>query len=201
MTIGVCIATFGDPQRWGPLASRARISVDRQTLSADAVHYVHGETLASARNEAALRCETDHLIFLDADDELDPAYIESMARVVEGRTGPELVQPATRGFYPNGREDPYPVLIPRRPLMEANYLVIGTMIRRWQFLHLGGFQEWEMYEDWDLWIRATRDGAEVLAAPGAVYRVCVTEAGRNNNSRDRQVAVYNAIRETHMRRA
>lgn len=198
MTIGVCIGTFGDLNTWLPLAERAIRSVEHQHRRADQVEYVHGETLAGARNEAAYRCETDHLVFLDADDELDPAYLGAMETAVEGRDGPVLVQPSTLGVYPDGREDPCAVLIPAKPLLDGNYMVIGTMIRRDQFLDLGGFEEWEFYEDWDLWLRAWRHGAELLQSPGAIYRVHVNDSGRNSADRQHQIALYNRIRQHHL---
>jgi GT2 family glycosyltransferase len=201
MTIGVCVGTFGDLDRWGPLARRALDSVSRQTLPAFDAHHVHGRTLAEARNAAAALSGADHLVFLDADDELDPGYLAAMTEVLGDRTSPVLIQPSTLGVYPDGREDAYAVLIPERPLLDSNYLIIGTMIKRSQFLDLGGFEEWEMYEDWDLWIRAVHAGAEILKAPEAIYRVHVNEASRNNANRHRQVAVYGAIRNRHLRRA
>lgn len=207
--IGVCIATYGDRSRWAPLAERALASVDRQTTRASFCRWYHGPNLHEARNRAAsdvlndvtrlAGVRTDWLCFLDADDTLDPGYLEAMARAVDGVDHDALIQPSTLGVYPDGREDPEPVLIPSKPLLDGNYMVIGTLIRTEQFQRLGGFRDWPCYEDWELWIRAWRDGAQLLACPEAVYRVGVNEVSRNNCSRDLQIRTYNAIRGQYLR--
>lgn len=202
--IGVCIGTYGDHSRWAPLAERAMASVDRQTTRASFCRWVHGSNLHDARNRCArdvlhdvtrvAGVQTDWLCFLDADDTLDPGYIEAMAEVAAKIDHDALIQPSTLGVYPDGREDAEPVLIPSKPLLDGNFMVIGTLIRCDQFERLGGFHDWPCYEDWDLWIRAWRDGADLVACPGAVYRVGVNEGSRNNCARDQQVRTYNAIR-------
>lgn len=207
--IGVVIATYGDRAHWAALAERAMASVDRQTTRASFCHWRHGANLHDTRNGAAhdvlhnvTRAAgvcTDWLCFLDADDTLDPHYIEAMARVAAAVDGDALIQPSTLGVYPDGHEDPEPVLIPTKPLLDGNYMVIGTLIRCEQFERLGGFRDWPCYEDWDLWIRAARDGAELLTCPDAIYRVGVNENSRNNSSRELQIRTYHAIRNQYIR--
>lgn len=173
-SVAVIIATFGDRNIWDKLAVRAKASAAVQTHPADHVLRLHGPTLAQARNMAVQHIgdEVEWLVFLDADDTLDPRYIEAML----AGTG-DLRQPATLGVT-DGVEDPHPVMIPTKPLSEGNYLVIGTMVRREQFLAVGGFQEWPAWEDWDLWWRCVDDGAVVGQVPDAIYRVTVHQ-GRN----------------------
>src|SRR5688500_13383139 len=104
-TIGVVIATFGNRDAWETLARKATHSALNQSQPADGVIWYHGDTLQEARNTGAERLGTDWLIFLDADDELDPLYVESMA----GSSG-DIRQPSTIGFYEDGTEDSRPVL-------------------------------------------------------------------------------------------
>jgi GT2 family glycosyltransferase len=121
-----------------------------------------------------------------------------MAAAVDGLEGDWLLQPATLGVYPDGREDTHPVLIPRKNLLDGNFMVISTLIRTEQFLRLGGFEDWPIYEDWDLWLRAWRDGAQFLAVPDAILRVHVNPASRNQSDRSTQVRVYHEIRNRHL---
>lgn len=173
-TIGVVVATYGDA-RWAELAAaRALPSVMRQTSPPDQVEVIHGHTLHDARNEGAWELSTDHVIFLDADDELDERYVEAM-RLGRG----DVRQPSTIGCYPDGRTDAAAVLIPSKPLREGNFLVIGSRVRRSMFLAVGGFQDWPAWEDWDLFVRLSFVGAEITACPEAIYRVHVSPSGRN----------------------
>lgn len=200
--ISVVVSTYGDRAKWAKLAlDRAVPSVLSQTP--EGVYYNHGTTLAEARNAGARQARGDWLCFLDADDELADGYIEAMAttaRQVPAHS-PRLLQPATLGVV-DGREDPHPVVIPARPLIDANYLVIGTLVRRSQFYKVGGFREWPAWEDWDLWLRCWLDGAEPTVVPGAVYRVHASPCGRNNSlDRNAQLKLYQQIREAHMGQA
>ena len=197
--IRVCIGTYGDIDTWRPLAERALRSVDEQDVQPFSRFWVHGPDLHTARNTAALQLPDGHewLCFLDADDELDVGYLEAMDDVAFRHDEPVLIQPSTIGVYPDGTEDALPCLIPPKPLIEGNYLIIGTLIRAAQFQRLGGFHDWPMYEDWDLWLRAAIDGAQVVSAPDAIYRVHVNSGGRNSADRSEQLATYHRIRAQH----
>jgi hypothetical protein len=205
--IGVCIGTYGDYRRWADiLNARAWPSVARQTARPAFTRWVHGKTLHDARNHAAADFDRrrrskpgDWLVFLDADDELDPRYLEAIHDAATDLDGADwLLQPATIGVYPDGTEDAAPVVIPPKPLLDGNYLVIGTAVRSAQFHRVGGFADWPYCEDWDLWIRCWLDGAQSKPVPDAIYRVHVNPTSRNNCDRATQVRVYNQIRSQYL---
>jgi glycosyltransferase involved in cell wall biosynthesis len=201
-SIAVCVGTFGAAHWESTARTWALPSVDAQRELPARWTWCHGPNLQVARNTAARPpgCldDTDWLCFLDADDELDPGYIEAMAAATQDLTGDWLLQPATLGVYPDGSEDPHPVVIPRRRLLDGNFMVISTLIRTEQFHRLGGFHDWHLYEDWDLWLRAERDGARFTAVPEAILRVHVNPGGRNTPDRLTQIRVYNQIRSQHV---
>lgn len=192
-TVSVVIGTYGD-DIWKDRADEAMKSVLAQTVTVHDAIAIHGPTLAQARNMGAERVSGDWLVFLDADDALDPKYVEAMKVTMAQQTGPALLQPSTIGVYPDGREDDKAVLIPQRSLDTGNFMVIGTAIRRDQFQRLGGFKEWPMYEDWCLWIRAWQDGAALVPCADAIYRVTVNEGSRNKATRKEQIRTFNLIR-------
>jgi GT2 family glycosyltransferase len=193
--ITVCIGTFGDRARWSALAhDRAMISVDHQSLGPENLVWCHADTLDNARNHAAGAAKSEWLCFLDADDELDPGYLAAMTGAVQNEPADALIQPATLGVHLDGHEDAAPVLIPAKPLLDGNYLIIGTLVRREQFQRVGGFRAWPLYEDWDLWIRCWLDGATIRTAPSAIYRVHVNPAGRNSADRATALRTYHQIR-------
>lgn len=197
-SISVIIGTYGDIGHWSELARRAVRSAQAQTFEPEGIYYNHGLSLHEARNEAAERAAGEWLCFLDADDELHPDYLRHMTVAIESSSmgWDLLLQPATLGVV-NGREDPVSCVIPKKPLLDGNYMVIGTVVRRSSFLYAGGFRDFPCYEDWDLWIRMALNGARHVAVPLAVYRVHVSQGSRNNGSRDEQVQVYKRIRNEH----
>lgn len=192
MSVSIVVGTFGDA-KWSVMADAVALpSAYNQTYPATDIISVHADTLAQARNIGAERANGDWLVFLDADDTLDPRYLAAMSEWMADR--PMLLQPSTLGVYPDGREDEAPVLIPARPLHSGNFMVIGTAIRRDQFLKVGGFKERPMYEDWCLWIRAWQDGALLQPVPDAIYRVGVNPTGRNSQDKREQERWFRTIR-------
>lgn len=175
ITAACVIASYGDSRYWTPLADRAAQSAGRQTLPFDEVIRLHlpEGRLQQARNEAASHAKSHWLCFLDADDELDPHYVEAM-----GKVHGDIKRPATLGVI-DGIEDDYPVMIERGELRVRNFIVIGAFFRREQFEAVGGFSDDPVLEDWDLWIRMHLDGAEIVDVPEAIYRVHVRDGSRN----------------------
>lgn len=174
MDAQVVIGTFGS-QEWAELA------LERAIPSAPGAIHVHGDTLAEARNEGLAQVTSPWVIFLDADDELAPNYIEAMA------TGTaDLRAPAVRYVRGSRTQDPYVPQVAGHShacsapcLEEGNWLVIGTALRADLAREVGGFREWEVYEDWDLFLRCYLLGATVEAIPSAVYTAHVRPDSRN----------------------
>lgn len=203
--ISVIIPTFGDFDLWDPLAQRAQASVERQEGDCEVIRH-HADTLQAARNGGAGRAQGERLCFLDADDELDPHFIDQMERAI-AEHGPvtngvhvehHLFQPATVAIV-DGVQQGEPNIIPRRPLLEANFMIIGTVVERAMFTKAGGFRDLPVLEDWDLWIRCWLDGCEPVPVPDAVYRIHVRPESRNLPG-NQHITVYNQIRRTYLGR-
>jgi glycosyltransferase involved in cell wall biosynthesis len=197
MSIGVIIPVFGkEDERFLRLAQRARHSVFDQTVLPRRAVISLRSTLSEARNFGAEQCEDcEWLIFLDADDELDLGYIEAMR---EGAG--DLRWPSTIGVYEDGGVDKEHVLLrPKtdlRSLIEHNWMIIGSMVRRELFMKVGGFRELPMLEDWDLWIRCVLAGAVPEPCEKAIYKVHVIPGSRNNP--DTHGAIYTQIQNTYI---
>lgn len=194
-SVGVVIGTYGDLTLWQDLITRAVRSVRNQTVKADSVSTVHGTSLANARNTGAAAVKTDLFIFLDADDELDPGYIQAMKETASLRQGHFILRPATLGFYEDGSEDDEPVMIPRTDMRTSNCAVIGSCVRSETFAAAGGFREYSALEDWALWRTMMANGAELVDVPAAIYRVGVREGSRNADSKIHGDAYRRILRE------
>lgn len=186
MDVTVAICTYGHAE-WAHLArSRALPSVREQGYRYLLVHQPEG-TLHGARNEALQRVDTEWVIYLDADDELEPGYIERMAEELPGDGRDYLVVPRVR--YVNSFGVPRDPYFPRVAghthacvddcLRDGNWMVIGTAARADQLRRVGGWRDFAWSEDWDMWIRCWLDGARALLSPRSVYRAHVRRDSRN----------------------
>lgn len=205
MTFAIVIACYGDPA-WMELAwSRAYPAALDQAggPTIDVVYLPHG-TLAEARNEGARRNDAEWLCFLDADDELDPGFMEAMLDPAWQATTPpltadsarihpaSLLAPAVTYVYPDGRETP-PAIPNAGGWPDVNECVIGTLVRRECFLEVGGFRDLPSLEDWDLWLRVVKEyDAPIVQVPAAVYRAHVRPGSRNSDQ-----SVYDQLRAEH----
>lgn len=179
MDATVVIATFGAPT-WQDLADRAASSVPPGIP----VIRIHGSTLHGARNDGLAQVTTDWVVFLDADDELTPDYFAAMATGTADLRAPAVSY--VRRHH-----------APRRPglpkvaghthdctaecLPAGNWLVVGSAVRTELVRRVGGWKDWALYEDWDLWLRCWRAGATIEAIPAAVYRAHVRFDSRNRS--------------------
>lgn len=179
MKCSIVIATYGEEDPWVALAlERAAPSTTDQGAYEVLVGHDSDGTLASVRNELAAKAGGDWLMFLDADDSLAPGFIAAMkmgyAREREYRREPFLLAPAT-SFVVRGRKR-VAHFSREIPLRDGNPLIIGTLVPRSRFLEVGGFREWPIFEDWDLWARCD---VPIVRVPDAVYLAHVSTTSRN----------------------
>lgn len=164
--VTICIATFGD-EHWKRLAwNHAAPSAFDQGVG---VVLVHGDSLAGARNAAAKIASTEWLIFLDADDQLAPGYVDAMAQANGDLRAPALFEDGCR------------VDLTRRNIEDLNPCVVGTAVRKDLLAECGGWPDFPIYEDWALWLRASRRGAKIEHVPDAHY-LARTRPGSRNTS-------------------
>lgn len=182
--VAIVVATFGSKE-WEEEGDFAVSTLKAQTLTPSIVrlHLQHG-SLVQARNEAAWMAKLDEawtddswLVFLDADDALDPRFVEAVS-AYDGEA--DILQTAVRGFNysENGLGvdmefiDPVPVLHEQKyPLLRQNYLTVGSPIRSEMFFKVGGFDEWPALEDWGLWLKCYNESAVFDELYEAVYLI------------------------------
>jgi glycosyltransferase involved in cell wall biosynthesis len=189
MTFSVSIvsATYGAPA-WPRLAEmRAIPSAERQ--GGYPIVAVHADNLMNARNQALERVETEYVIYLDADDELSPGYVDAMAAGTADLRAP-MVTYIARGV-------PAPARFPKVGghwhectgdcLPDGNWLIIGTCARTELLREVGGFRDWAWSEDWDLWYRCHLAGGTIEGIPDALYRAYVRPDSRNRGQSEQHV--------------
>lgn len=195
MDVTIAVATFGDSS-WVDLAERRALPSARR-FGVPVVH-VHGDTLHGARNDAVALVDTEWVVHLDADDELEPGYIESLAA-----GSADMRAPAVRYIDPVRPLAPYVPQVAGHAhvcsadcLTEGNWLVVGTLVRADLVRSVGGWRDFPWSEDWDLWIRCWQAGATIEAIPAAIYRAHVRPDSRNRApDRAARQAAHRAIYE------
>lgn len=127
------------------------------------VEVIHQENrgLPAARNRGAAGASTEFLVFLDADDELDPWFVRTLGAAIRAEEAAGRGDDVSHAYGQQrmgglGRgavwrvPDWDPVL-----LLATNLHPPTALVRRERFEAVGGFDESmrEGYEDWDFWLR------------------------------------------------
>lgn len=192
--VTVAVATYG-AAAWTRLAQTRAIPSAR-ALGVPVV-YCHGYDLQNARNQALAKVETEWVIHLDADDELERGFIAAMA----SHGTADVNAPAVRYVRPGH------AAWPRMPnvaghthecgadcLPQGNWLVVGACVRTELVRRVGGWGAEPVYEDWALWLRCHLAGASFAAVPQAIYRAHVRRNSRNRAPSGRvKLATHRAI--------
>lgn len=191
MNISILVCTHGDASWVSRAHARAIPSAEAEQPHELIVEHLEEGTLAETRNLAAERASGDWLCFLDADDELAPGYLDAMAAYACGLLEHEILRLLVPSVsYLMAGAASVPAIPNQGRWPELNECVIGTLVPSALFRAVGGFREFEAYEDWDLFLRCTKAGAQLVYVPDAVYLAHVRAGGRNETSR---LDVYNRI--------
>ena len=135
--------------------------------------------VSAARNAGVARLRTPLVGFLDADDVWYPQHLDRTVEAYMRRGG--LISPGALIWYPDGSVRPFHRWLGmRRPrdgrqlqaLLRQNFVFVGALVPRADFLAVGGFRPFPVGEDWDLWIRLLARGLRVtqLDEPTVLYR-------------------------------
>jgi peptidoglycan/xylan/chitin deacetylase (PgdA/CDA1 family)/SAM-dependent methyltransferase len=138
------------------------------------------EGASAARNRGIAVATGAWLLFLDADDWVEPAFLHKMLAVLEHRAGARVAFSACRRISPNGHAGPkwlsseiarapFEVLARQCPVVIHGFVLDRTLIDE-----IGGFDaSLRTCEDWDFWHRLARTGVAFHPVPDAVaeYRL------------------------------
>lgn len=113
------------------------------------------EGLAATRNYGFQFVKGKYLLFLDADDLIDPHFVELCIEIFETQPEVNIVTTQVQLFERENRIYEYPAFSPET-LLRENCFVITSMIKSEAFRDIGMFDAgMRFHEDWDMWIRMT----------------------------------------------
>jgi glycosyltransferase involved in cell wall biosynthesis len=193
--VSIVVATFGDPS-YQEMAQR--VAIPSAEVTGCPVIPVHGDTIHGARNAGLDQVETEWVIYLDADDELEPGYVPTMLAgtgdvrvpivryVTAGQPEPAPVMPRVVGLRHRGHA------CTQACLVDGNWIVIGAMARTQLLRDIGGWRDLG-WEDWDCWLRCHLAGAVITPRPDAVYRANVRSGSRGKYSPAESLMHHRAV--------
>src|SRR5690606_4999683 len=132
--------------------------------------------LGSARNHGVEQATGEFVLFLDADNVLEPAYAETALRALANAPDAAFVTPFCRHFEDGSGRDkgvynPVPFDV-KASLLINRFGDAGAFFRRSVFTERGHRYDELLiaYEDWALWMDLAADGLEGEIVPRTLYR-------------------------------
>jgi peptidoglycan/xylan/chitin deacetylase (PgdA/CDA1 family) len=164
-----------DPETLEVLARVAELSAGRGR-----VERIPHSGVALARDHGCRTTRAPYLLWLDADDLLDRAFLEQTAGRLDANpaldfvaTGTELFGEATGAWVP---PEPHDLL---RHLADGSYS-ITTLFRRRLWDEIGGCDPaLQAAEDWDFWLRALERGRLGTVVPEPLFRYRIRSGSRD----------------------
>ncbi|WP_134704972.1 glycosyltransferase family A protein [Ammoniphilus sp. YIM 78166] len=132
-----------------------------ENLQKPKTRVIHQENkgLPCARNTGIAAAKGKYILPLDADDTIEPTYIEKAVAVLESKPGIGFVSAGIRHFGDYNKEILFPP-INFYSLLFKNEVTVCSMFRKKAWSDVGGYNELmrQGFEDWDFWISLMKRG-------------------------------------------
>lgn len=164
--------------------------------------------LPSARNTGLMNAKAEAFLPLDADDWLDPTYIEKTLPLLTEAdvvlTGLQEHGPTRNGTYMPGYDRPYDQ-VTEETLWGYNRFFYCSLFRTQLLRDVGGYHSrlagWPGvnggYEDWDLWIDLMRRGTRFAAVNEILFNYTTNPDGMLAGAEQNRQALVDEMRRHH----
>ena len=151
----------------GSTESAALETLEKIEQSDPRVHVLHKENggPAAARNYGVRHSKTELILPLDADDLIEPTFLEYCWWMLQKNPGAAWAYTGSLGF--GGIEYLWNNPFDPIRLKRENHLTITALIRKKEFLALNGYEERKNFnEDWQLWLKLVAKGCYPVQSTG-----------------------------------
>jgi glycosyltransferase involved in cell wall biosynthesis len=156
--------------------------------------------LSAARNTGIRSTSARYIVCLDADDRIEPTYLEKAVAVLESRPDVGIAYSWARLF---GDEDYIWVTEPADAvrLLEYNHIPVSAVFRREAWQLVGGFDETMRigYEDWEFWLRIMSLGYRGWLIPEPLFAHRRHGRTMTHEAQDRHKELSTMIRKRHQK--
>jgi hypothetical protein len=177
------------------VAERLAATHERVTVLAQA----NAGQPAIARNNGIARARGEYILPLDADDLLEPDYLERLVAVLDADETVSIAYGDQQNF---GADETLHVhqAYNLQLLAYCNPITIASLFRRSAWAEVGGYAtNVRGYEDWDFWIGCAEHGHFGKWVPGAVFRYRVKAEGVFQDAKRADLGLKTQIIENHPR--
>lgn len=161
---------------------------------------IHQENkrLPAARNAGIAKARGELILALDADDLIEPTYIEKAVWVMQSHPEVGMVSPWLQNFGDEDwvwRPDPFNF----HQLLFGNSIPVASIFRKAAWELAGGYDERMIhgYEDWDFWIALAKHGYLGYQIPEVLFWYRRHGTTMIHGSRERHEELVAQIRENH----
>lgn len=154
--------------------------------------------VALARNNGAQKTQGEYLVFLDADDRIDPRFVEFTLDAIERDSALGWISTWWNDFGTSNHVykpdySKYPYL-----LLFKGLHPVTCLIRKTAFEQANGFYDFKKgFEDWDFWISLTTLGWSSKMIPEILFEYRRDGQSRTTNANESIELIYKQIIERH----
>lgn len=151
------------------------------------IKFYHTENhgVSAARNFAVTKSNGEFILPLDADDTIEPTYLEKCLQYFTEHPETDVVYCKWRYF---GDEHKTPKLSYKgyAELLQANSIFVSAMFRKSAFGAIEGYDEnmRQGLEDWEFWIRFLSESSVVHQIPEPLFNYRIKKVSRNSEAKE-----------------
>lgn len=151
---------------------------------------------AAARNHAVREASGSYILPLDADDTIEPTYVEKAAAVLEARSDVGCVYCKARKF--GAEQGPWNLPVyTLRELVIDNVIFVTSLYRKEDWESVGGYNEKLRHgvEDYDFWVKIVHLGRDVVQLEDSLFNYRIQENSRTTSFQEGRANVVKTYAE------